>query len=55
MVIRLVNTEEAAKILGKTRRHVTRLCREGKIQSQKVGRDWIMFEPRRKYQPDARD
>jgi len=44
-MITLVNTIEAAKILNITPLHVRRLCRQGKLTGQKIGRDWVMFKP----------
>jgi len=57
-MIKLANTKEAAAILRISPLHVRRLLRQGKLSGQKVGRDWVMFEPSgpsNKYQPDPRD
>lgn len=35
-----INTTEAAEIMETTRSNVTYLCREGRIQCEKFGRDW---------------
>ena len=48
-MITLVNTQEAAKILGVTTRHLRLLLKRGIIQGQKLGRDWLMFKPDKKY------
>lgn len=37
----LINTNEAAKIIGYDRDHLIRLARQGKIPGRKVGRNWI--------------
>ena len=38
----LLNTEQAALFLGVTSRHVSNLCRKGKIKCTRPGRDWFM-------------
>lgn len=38
-----VSTEEAARQLQYTPQHVRRLVREGRLQGEKVGRDWIVL------------
>jgi excisionase family DNA binding protein len=37
----LINTDEAAKIVGYDRDHLIRLAREGKITGRKIGRNWV--------------
>jgi len=41
-MIKLINTKEAARILGCTPVHVRRLCRWGILDGEKVGRDWVI-------------
>jgi excisionase family DNA binding protein len=36
-----ITTQEAAEILGVTRQHIAYLIREGIIEGQKIGRDWL--------------
>uniref|UniRef100_A0A6M3LUK3 Putative DNA binding, helix-turn-helix domain containing protein n=1 Tax=viral metagenome TaxID=1070528 RepID=A0A6M3LUK3_9ZZZZ len=48
-MITLVNTKEAAKILGLSVRHVRKLLKTGVLQGQKIGRDWLMFKPAGEY------
>ena len=43
--IKLVNTAEYAKIVGRSQGDVKRNCRLELIDARKVGRDWIMFVP----------
>ena len=44
-MITLVNTKEAAQLLGCSPLHVRRLLRQGKLTGVKSGRDWLMFKP----------
>jgi excisionase family DNA binding protein len=37
-----LNCQEAARRLGCTRQHVSRLIRRGDLTGRKVGRDWIV-------------
>lgn len=38
----LVDSGEAAALLEKDERTVRRLCRDGKLEAIKVGRDWLI-------------
>jgi len=40
--VELLDTKEAAKILGYSPLHARRLCRWGVIPAQKAGRDWFI-------------
>lgn len=39
-----LTANQAADLLGLSPQRVRRMCADGKIQSQKVGRDWIINE-----------
>lgn len=38
----LINSQEAARMLGKTRQWVAELCRRGMLQCTRIGRDWVI-------------
>ena len=39
----ILTAYEAADVLGYEVQHVRRLLREGKIEGQKIGRDWLIY------------
>jgi excisionase family DNA binding protein len=43
--MKLLTAKQAAKILGVDDSRVRVLIREGRLPAQKVGRDWVIFEP----------
>lgn len=48
----LLTTNQAAARLNVTRPLVIRLCQQGRIKAQKVGRDWLIEEKElSKYKP----
>lgn len=42
MADELINTKEAARILGVTPTHARRYCATGQLPCRKVGRDWLI-------------
>lgn len=40
----LLTTREVSKLTGYSQGHIKRLCREGKLEAQKIGRDYIMVD-----------
>lgn len=39
----LITAAQAAEILGLSKERVSQLCKQGRIQAVKPGRDWIMW------------
>lgn len=38
----VVNVAEAADLLGRSRALTRRLCQQGRIPAEKIGRDWVL-------------
>ena len=38
----LITAAQAAEILGLSKERVSQLCKQGRIQAVKPGRDWVM-------------
>jgi excisionase family DNA binding protein len=39
----LITAAQAAEILGLSKERVSQLCKQGRIQAVKPGRDWVML------------
>lgn len=38
----IINTAEAMLITGLAERSIQKLCKEGKLRAEKIGRDWLI-------------
>lgn len=41
---KLLSTRDAAKLLGYTHDYISKMCREGLLEAQQIGRSWLIEE-----------